>query len=199
VQYVELRSIDVNAYDPLGINDRQLRFLEAFLVFCLLHESPLIDAQERKDIDHNELATAHRGRDPKLQLRRKGKTIHLKEWAAEIVQTMGGVCELVDAGIEDAPYAESIARQAEKVSDPNRTPSARMLAEMRDKGEGFYHFAMRMSQQHQQYFRELEQSALLQARFADFAQQSWTRQREIEADNGESFTAYLQRYFAQTL
>jgi len=33
VQYVELRSIDVNAYDPLGISERQLHFLEAFLLF----------------------------------------------------------------------------------------------------------------------------------------------------------------------
>jgi glutamate--cysteine ligase len=199
VQYVELRSIDVNAYDPLGINDRQLRFLEAFLVFCLLHESPLIDAQERKDIDHNELAAAHRGRDPRLMLHRRGKTVHLKEWAAEIVGAMGGVCELLDAGHAQSPYTESLAVQAEKVRDPDRTPSARMLAEMREKGEGFYHFAMRMSQQHQQYFRELEQSDCLQNKFTQFAEQSWARQRELEAENGESFSAYLQRYFAQTL
>jgi len=36
VKYVELRSLDINAYDPLGVNESQLYFLEAFLIFCQL-------------------------------------------------------------------------------------------------------------------------------------------------------------------
>jgi len=68
VSYVELRSLDVNAFDPLGINERQLHFLECFLLFCLLHESPAIGDYERKAIDENELRAAHRARDPKLKL-----------------------------------------------------------------------------------------------------------------------------------
>jgi glutamate--cysteine ligase len=198
VQYVELRSIDVNAYDPLGINERQLRFLEAFLVFCLLHESPLIDAQERKDIDHNELSTAHRGRDPQLMLHRNGKKIHLKEWATEILTAMMGVCEILDAACAQKPYTESLGVQMDKVQDPDKTPSARMLAEMRAQGEGFFHFAMRMSQQHQQYFRELAKNDEAQTRFAAMAEQSWAKQRELEAADNESISEYLQRYFAQS-
>lgn len=197
VRYVELRSIDVNAFDPLGINDRQLRFLEAFLVFCQLHESPPISAQERKDIDHNELAAAHRGRDPHLMLSRNGKKVHLKKWAAEIIEAMAGVCDVLDGGNENKPYAESLAVQAEKVQDPDRTPSARMLAEMRAQGEGFFHFAMRMSQQHQAYFRGLAPSPARDAEFVQFTERSWLQQREMEALDEESFSDYLQRYFAQ--
>jgi len=197
VQYVELRSIDVNAYDPLGINEYQLRFLEAFLVFCLLHESPLIDARERKDIDHNELATAHRGRDPRLMLHRQGKKVRLREWAAEILEAMRGICEVLDEGHTNAPYSKALARQADKVQDPDRTPSARMLAEMRANGEGFFHFALRMSQQHQHYFRALPEDPQLQARFVQLAEESWARQRALEAESTEPFASYLQRYFAQ--
>lgn len=197
VRYVELRSIDVNAYDPLGINERQLRFLEAFLVFCQLHESPLISAQERKDIDHNELAAAHRGRDPQLMLSRGGKKVHLREWAAEIIDAMAGVCDLLDDGLEQKPYADSLAVQAEKVKDPDRTPSARMLAEMRTQDEGFFHFALRMSQQHQAYFRGLAPSSAREAEFEQLAARSWAQQREMEGSSDEPFAAYLQRYFSQ--
>ena len=199
VRYVELRSIDVNAYDPLGINDRQLRFLEAFLVFCLLHESPLIDAQERKDIDHNELAAAHRGRDPKLRLHRNGKRVRLQEWAGELLDAMQGVCDLLDAGRNTSLYRESLKFQMEKVRDPERTPSARMLAEMREKGEGFFHFALRMSQQHQQYFRNLPENSEFRSKFERLAEESWAKQRKIEAADFDSFSSFLQRYFAQTL
>lgn len=199
VRYVELRSIDVNAYDPLGINDRQLRFLEAFLVFCQLHESPVISEQERKEIDFNELAAAHRGRDPRLLLSRHGKKIHLKEWAAEILEAMAGVCELLDEGHENKPYSESLANQMEKVKDPDKTPSARMLTEMRAEGEGFFHFALRMSQQHQAYFRSLKNPPGRESDFIGLAKESWAKQQSLEAADAEPFSEYLSRYFAQTI
>lgn len=203
VRYVELRSIDVNVYDPLGINERQLRFLEAFLVFCQLHESPVISAQERKEIDFNELAAAHRGRDPRLMLQRQGKKVKLKDWAAEIVDAMAGVCDLLDAKQScsngSRPYSESLAAQSEKVRDPDRTPSARMLAEMRAEGEGFFHFALRKSQQHQAYFRALKKDAVRDETFRGYAEQSRMRQRALEAADGESFSEYLRRYFSQSV
>jgi len=198
IQYVELRSIDVNAYDPLGISERQLRFLEAFLVFCLLHESPMISVQERKDIDHNELSAAHQGRDPHLMLNRNGKKIPLKNWATEIIGAMTGVCALLDDGHEDKPYSRSLGVQAEKIKDPDRTPSARMLMEMREKGEGFFHFALRMSQQHQTYFQKLAANPVRENQFIQQAKQSRERQHELEVTGKESFPAYLQRYFAQS-
>jgi glutamate--cysteine ligase len=40
VQYVELRSLDVGAHDPVGVNQRKLCFLEAFAALCLLRDSP---------------------------------------------------------------------------------------------------------------------------------------------------------------
>ncbi len=36
VQYVELRSVDINPLEPLSVTASQLRFLELFLLFCLL-------------------------------------------------------------------------------------------------------------------------------------------------------------------
>lgn len=197
VHYVELRSVDVNAYDPLGINEEQLRFLEVFLVFCLLHESPLIGKQERLDIDHNELAAAHRGRDPHLHLHHNGKQVLLRDWATELLSAMSGVSGLLDAGHGQPSYTEALAAQREKVADPDRTPSARMLAEMRAKGEGFFHFAMRMSQQHQRYFLDRALDPTREREFKHLAEQSWQRQYELEAASTESFADYLQRYLAQ--
>jgi len=199
VRYVELRSIDVNAFDPLGINEEQLRFLEAFLVFCLLHDSPPISATERDHIDRNELASAHRGRDPKLRLYRNDAKAPLTVWGRDIIDAMAGICELLDTGHEGRPYSESLAAQAEKIRDPDRTPSARMLAKMRVAGEGFFDFAMRKSQQHQADFKDLKLEVARREQFEQEARQSWLQQRDMEAAEHESFEQYLQRYLAQTL
>ena len=197
VQYVELRSIDVNAFDPLGIDEEQLHFLEAFLVFCLLHDSPPIGAEERDHIDHNELASAHRGRDPRLYLHRGDEKLRLTQWAGELLDAMTGVCELLDTGHDDVPYSASLAAQQDKVRDPERTPSARMLAGMREAGEGFFHFAMRKSQQHQAYFQGLRLTTAHREQFERLAKRSWQRQRDMEAADHESFADYLQRYLSQ--
>ncbi|MDH5570638.1 MAG: glutamate--cysteine ligase, partial [Gammaproteobacteria bacterium] len=148
VRYVELRSLDVNAYEPLGINETQLRFLEAFMVFCLIQDSPQICSMERDEIDSNEIEVAHRGRDPSLRLHRDGNECKLKDWALDVCEVMQGICELLDKSHEGTPYMQALRDQVEKIKEPELTPSATMLREMREQGEGFYHFARRMSQQH---------------------------------------------------
>ncbi len=197
VAYVELRSLDVNAFDPLGIHARQLHFLECFLLFCLLHESPLISVDERHAIDENELRAAHRGRDPELKLVRDRQTLQLRDWAGELLEEMRSVCELLDQGASGTPYCAALDEQVRKVKDPELTPSARMLREMRDRGEGFYHFAKRMSEIHQHFFSNLPLSETREAYFAELAVKSLEDQAALEAADEITFAEYLERYFAQ--
>lgn len=197
VAYVELRSLDVNAFDPLGINQQQLHFLEGFLLFCLLHDSPPISRQERMEIDENELNVAHQGRHPDLRLTRLGERLSLRTWADELCQQMHGVFELLDAGLRDKPYSQALAVQQNRVHDPDLTPSARMLAEMRDCGEGFFHFAQRMSKNHERFFLNLPLSDERQIYFSEAAKKSIEDQKAREAADETDFPEYLRRYFAQ--
>jgi glutamate--cysteine ligase len=197
VRYIELRSLDVNAFDPLGINEEQIRFLEALAGFCLFHDSPRINDAERRAIDYNEIAAAHRGRDPALKLRRDSEEIALRDWALELCTAMEGFCELLDEGEPGRPYTGALELQKEAIRDPDRTPSARMLAEMRQTREGFYHFARRMSHKHQRYFQSLSMSDEQRRFYAQLADKSIADQRAIEASDDVSFGEYLERYFAQ--
>ncbi len=197
IKYVELRSLDVNAYDPLGINESQLHFLEAFLLFCMLQESPLIDASERKEIDHNEMLTAHRGRMPRVKLLRSGKNHVLKDWAMEIMQEMGRVCDLLDADNPEKPYRESLKKQTAKVNNPELTPSARMLDDMRQDHESFYHFAERMSKKHFHYYKNLHLNTEQEIFYRNEAKLSIEKQQAMEKSDQISFEQYLSNYFAQ--
>ncbi len=198
IAYVELRSLDVNAFDPLGINERQMHFLEIFLLFCLLHESPVISDSERHAIDENELKTAHYGRDPELKLTRDNEPVLLSTWAGELLSEMQGVCELLDQSTEGSPYCDALAAQHKKVENPDLTPSARMLQEMRDRGEGFYHFAKRMSEIHQHFFTNLPMTEDKQRFFSELAGKSIEDQKAREATDVLDFDAYLKQYFSQS-
>lgn len=199
VRYVELRSLDVNASHPLGINEEQVYFLETFMLFCLTHESPHIDADEKKEIDRNEMLTAHQGRDPSLRLTRKGEEISIKEWGGEILDVMQGYASLLDDvhGCDD--YSRSIEQQKIAVNDPECTPSAKMLSEMKDKGEGFYQYAMRMSQQHHETFIKEKLSSAQTEFYQSLASSSLEQQKQIEEDSSLPFATFLERYFKKTL
>jgi glutamate--cysteine ligase len=197
VEYVEVRALDVSAFDPVGVNQNKLRFLEAFLALCLLRDSDPISRGEQEALDENHLRVARRGREPALTLNREGRQFPMAEWARELLDSMQGLCEMLDHGEPARPYGAALEQQRAKIDDVERTPSARLLAEMRQTGESFFHLAQRMSKMHKDYFLDLyPPNARRLAEFSAAAQESHDEQRRIEAADKADFDTYLHHYLA---
>ena len=198
VMYLEVRALDVNAYDPTGTDASALRFIEALLLLCLLTDSPPTEAAEQEAIGRNQLAVARRGRHPELLLERDGGTVRLRDWAQETLGRLASICTLLDGADPARPYSVSLAGQRHKLEDPSLTPSARILADMREHGESFFRFARRLSATHRHDFleRPFPPAALL--RFQAEARGSLQEQAAIEAADTLSFDDYLHRYFSQS-
>jgi glutamate--cysteine ligase len=197
VEYVEVRALDVSAFDPVGVNQNKLRFLEAFLAMCLLRESEPIGRGEQEGLDSNHLKVARRGREPGLTLNRDGRRYSMKDWARELLDSMQGISELLDVGEPARPYAAALEQQRAKLDDVERTPSARLLAEMRQTGETFFELAQRMSKLHKDYFLGLyPPNERRLAEFAAAAQESHEAQARIEASDKTDFDTYLAKYLA---
>jgi glutamate--cysteine ligase len=197
VEYVEVRALDVSAFDPVGVNQNKLRFLEAFLALCLLRQSEAIGRDEQAALDANHLLVARRGREPGLLLNRDGREFPMLEWARELLDAMQGICELLDRGEPQRPYMGALEQQQAKLDDVRRTPSARLLAEMRETGESFLQLALRMSKLHKDYFLGLyPPNERRLAEFAAAAEESREAQQRIEAADTQDFSEYLTRYLA---
>jgi glutamate--cysteine ligase len=197
VEYVEVRALDVSAFDPVGVNQTKLRFLEAFLALCLLRESEPISRDEQIALDANHLTVARRGREPNLLLKRDGRDAPMLDWARELLEDMQGVCELLDYGEATRPYSQALEAQRAKLDDVARTPSARLLNEMRQTGESFFDLALRMSNLHKDYFLGLyPPNDRRLAEFAAAASESHEAQARIEASDSVDFDTYLERYLA---
>jgi glutamate--cysteine ligase len=197
VHYLELRSLDVNAFNPLGIDQEQIYFIEALMLFCLLLESPNINLFEQREIDRNEGAAAHRGRDPNLYLQRNGREISLGDWAYAACEAMRPLCELLDKGEPEPLYSQSLEQQLARIREPELTASARMLAEMRQDGESFFEIAQRLSRQHYDYFMQQPLAPAREAFFTKLAKSTWEKQHAIEQADNISFDDFLTQYFAQ--
>ncbi|MDH5611035.1 MAG: glutamate--cysteine ligase [Gammaproteobacteria bacterium] len=197
VAYVEIRSLDVNAFDPLGVNEEQLYFLESFVLFCLLQDSPALNQMEMNEVDMNLIQVAHTGRQPGLELTRHDQSIPLKDWAMDLCEGMQDVASLLDEVNHCTSYSKSLKAQVECINDPSKTPSARMLEEMRDRKEGFFHFAQRKSLKYLDYFKSRKLSPERQQYFELMAQTSLAKQLKIEESDTLSFDEYLQNYFSK--
>src|SRR5450631_2949945 len=197
VEYVEVRALDVSAFDPVGVNQNKLRFLEAFMALCLLRDSEPIGRSEQEALDANHLKVARRGREPGLTLNREGRRYPMKDWAGELLDAMQGTAELLDHGEPARPYAAALEQQRAKLDDVERTPSARLLTEMRQTGETFFELAQRMSRLHKDYFLGLyPPNERRLAEFAAAAQESHEAQARIEATDHTDFDTYLGEYLA---
>lgn len=197
VEYVEIRSLDLNVFDPVGINQHAMRFMEAFLIYCLLEESMPLDDDGWAEAAENQLRVAKRGREPGLELRQEGQARTLSDWGHEILQGVGRVAELVDRGADGNAYRESVAAQAALLDDAETTPSARILQELEASRAGFFEYAMDAARGHRDYFRSLAPlSPQRREEFEEEARRSLERQREIERSDTLSFDEYLRSYYA---
>jgi glutamate--cysteine ligase len=197
VEYIEVRCVDVSPFSPVGIDAAQIRFLDTFLLYCLLLESPPCDDSEQQEQAGNFAAVVNRGREPGLELRDNGKPVTLLQWGQQILENMAPVADLLDTAHGGEQYAAALALQAGKVGDPEQTPSARILREMREQDLPFFRLAMGYSEHWAAEFTDTPIPATVAAEFERESLRSLQAQRDIEASDAISFEQYLHDFFVQ--
>ncbi|OCX24328.1 glutamate--cysteine ligase [Pseudomonas graminis] len=200
VQYVEVRCLDINPFLPVGIDLEQSRFIDAFILYCALHDSPQLASNECGNASTNFLTVVKEGRRPGLQLNRNDTTIDLKVWANEMLDTIRPICELLDASQGTDQHVKSLDAQRAKVADASLTPSAQVLAAMTEHKEGFTAFSLRQSQVHADHFRSNPLSAEDQTHFESKARESLAQQAELEqTEEKVDFDTFVGAYQASIL
>ncbi|HEE9762077.1 glutamate--cysteine ligase [Pseudomonas putida] len=199
VQYVEVRCLDINPFLPVGIDLTEARFLDAFLLFCALEDSPQLDNGECGQCTSNFLTVVKEGRRPGLELHRNGQPISLKDWASELIERIRQLANLLDQAQGSDEHAKALDAQQAKVDDTSLTPSAQVLARMTEHDESFVQFSLRQSRVHAETFREQPLSNEKQQAFDTLARESLTRQSELERDEVGDFDLFVGAYQASIL
>jgi len=199
VRYVEVRALDVDPFEPLGVSRSSMCFVEALVLFCTLAPSPPLGEEERRRLDRNQVLVASRGRDPALTLDMGDGAQPVADQAARLLDAMQPVCALLDEAHDCTRYREALALQQAAVADPSKLPSSRVLAAMQQRRVPFFRLAMNMSLAHRDHFNGLTLSPAQRQMLEEEAARSLEQQRHVEASDSIDFDEYLRRYFAQTL
>jgi glutamate--cysteine ligase len=195
VEYVEVRLMDLDPFEPVGINAQTMRFLDVFLLHCLLSDSPPDTPAEIDELKHNQHHTAARGREPGLTLKRAGAEVALTGWGAEVLAQCAPIAAALDAAQGDRCYSDAVAAASAALRDASTLPSARVLAAMaQDYDNSFVKFARAQSKKTQAALQALPLSAEQQARLVALSEQSVLEQKKIEAADSMPFEVYRQQY-----
>lgn len=197
VEYIEVRCLDLNPFDSRGINEPQIRFVDTFLVWCLLSESPWISDEECDRLDDNRLLVVERGRDPALTLTRQGEAISVAQWGQAICEEMKAVASLLDAMEEDTPHADALMALAPALQNPALTPSAQLLSKLDDQDVSFSDLMLTLAKEQQDVLLDTRMPPSRQALLNQLVETSHQQQHDIEEADQVSFSAFLEHYFSQ--
>ena len=197
VEYIEVRCIDVNPYLATGIDGPQIKFLDSFLLFCLLEDSPQCDDKDTAMVTANLSAVVNRGREPKLELQSANGPVELAEWGHSLLDNIGQIATLLDKAHGGDSYSQSVVTQCKKLDDPSLTPSAQILQEMKERDMPFFKLAMDYTQRWAEHFRGQPLEASLQEKFEHDAIESLATQKAMEQRDDISFEEFLSQYYQQ--
>ena len=197
VEYVEVRLLDLNPFVPVGITAPTLRFIDVFLLHCLLSESSPDSPLEIAALGRNQHKTAAYGRQPGLMLERGSSELTLTGWGAQLIDEFVPIAAALDSAHQTTDYSDALRSARALLDDPALLPSARVLAVMeQDFENSFLGFCRAQSEQTRSKLLALPFSATEQARLAALSAQSVRDQKAIEDSDTLPFEIYRQQYVA---
>ena len=197
VEYIEVRCMDLDPFEPVGIATPTMRFIDIFLLHCLLADSPPDTPTEVAALGRNQHRVAARGREPGLLLEQGEHTITLTDWARHLLDECVPIAEALDAAQGGEANSAALAAARALIDTPERLPSARVLAAMQQDYNGSYvQFIRAQSAATRAHLLGLPWSDAQSARYAAMALESLAEQQRIEAADTLPFEQYRQAYLS---
>ena len=117
--------MDLDPFVDVGIAAQTMRFIDIFLLHCLLSDSPPDTREEIAALARNQHSTAARGREPGLQLTRSGAGVALSAWGAELLDGCAPIAARLDAEFGGREYSEALAAAQAAWRTPGSLPPSR--------------------------------------------------------------------------
>lgn len=191
IEYVEVRSLDVNPYAETGIDLEQVHFLDVFLTYCLLKDSPDLSRSQQRTAKKNLNKVATCGRDLSLELLDGATPKSLETWGEDIFSGLDEVARLLDNAAQGKNFQVALNRQHQKLKNPALTPSAMMLKDMTEQDLEINELALSLAKKHRHKFLKTDYTKVPACEFAQEAVASRQKQRELEEADTLSFDNFL--------
>ncbi|MFP2768113.1 glutamate--cysteine ligase [Oceanisphaera sp. KMM 10153] len=180
VEYIEVRNLDINPLLPLGIDDTQVRFLDTFLLFCLLQDSPEIGEQEQRRLARNQTRITEQGRRPALRLDTASGELGRTAWGEQLFAELGAIAQLLDQA--GSGYRDAVQHYKPLLQQPELTPSARILQQMTATKQDYTHWMQGRATELTHYWQRTPLRPEQSRYFSQLARSSLAAQQRLEEE-----------------
>ncbi|CNG22855.1 glutamate--cysteine ligase [Yersinia similis] len=190
IEYIEVRSLDINPFSPIGVDAVQARFLDLFLIWCVLADAPEMSSDEL-------LCTRKNWNRVILEGRKPGQTIGmgcsdsrqpLEKVGKALFADLRRVAEVLD-GSDSTAYQQVCDELVALFDDPELTFSARILKVMQEKGIGGV--GLELAEHYREMLQNEPLELLTEEQLSAERDASRRRQHELELKDKLSFEEYL--------
>ncbi len=196
VEYLEVRLLDINPFAPAGIDNRQALFLDTFLISCLFMSDATLSPTECRMVTDNLQKVLTRGREPGLSLVTPQGETSLVDTGKALLNEIQMTGKLLDRVYQTNDYSVSVDAQMYKLEDPNLTPSAQLLAALQKTGLEYTEWMLQKSREHKKTCSGLSVDAAILQDLAGRAEESLSKQQQLEAGDTLNFDQFLAAYLA---
>lgn len=191
VEYIEVRSLDVNPFSPIGLEESQICFLDVFLIWCALADSPDLSATELSYSKENWNKVATEGRRPDLQLTTGNGTHNhlLKDIGKALFVDLSRIAKVLDQVQGRDDNQKACEQLVSWFDNPQQTYSAKILQNIME--QGMEKTGAALAETYQKLLSEEGFQILTDDQFRQEALHSCEKQREIEESDTVSFDEFL--------
>ena len=196
VEYIELRSLDLDPFLPVGIDGDGIRFLDLMMISCLLEPSPPMDWDEFRRVRATRSQIAEFGREPGFVLTKAdGQRCSVQRCGLELIDRLEPLADCLSH--YDERYRTALSQKRRLFEDPALTPSARVLDGIHDHDDTFFYFAKAQAEHHENVFKHDEFDPDFGSCFQEEATSSLQRAQQMEKEDEQDFETFLDQYFGR--
>ena len=193
IEYVEVRCMDNDPFEPLSLSHETSHFLEMYLMICFIDENKVTEKDEVIEIQTNWQNVVKDGRNPDLKIIQNGKAIPLDVAAENVFIKME---KFIDALSEDSSEMKlslqnTLDLQKAKLEDSSLTPSGKILKSIKENNSTWVEFNMELFEQHKNYFSKLHNEL---AYLDEEAKSSIEKFNQMEQEEEIPFADFLKNY-----
>lgn len=199
VDYLEIRILDVDPFHPAGVAPSTLAFLETFLWWCLLTDSPPLGEPERFMQEANLRLVVYEGRNPNLPLQTPQGPTRLSTLLGRVLDELAPIAEHLSTVTGEPLYQQSLHDAQSLKEHPDRAPSARVLCAMEAERFGHRDFGLTLATRHLGTLQALSLPVEVENELNTQVKRSHEDLRQIEAAGAPlDFESYLRHYFGSS-
>ncbi|MCK6262329.1 glutamate--cysteine ligase [Vibrio sp. ZSDE26] len=197
VEYIEVRSLDVNPFSSVGITEEQVRFLDLFLTWATLSDSDPMDDCELKCWRDNWNKVILEGRKTglELQIGCRGEQLTLQAWAKRVFDDLILIARSMDEAHGGRAYQDVCDKLIQWIDQPELTISGQLLAMTKQYG-GLGQLGCELGMTYRQQYQQHQYKVYSQQQMESEVIRSREAQAAVESSDTEEFDTYLENYFS---